>query len=95
MRNIEFTYDRSDRSTPLRQVDVSGFISRTYGWMFLGLLPAYDSQRIRGLAYQYAHGGVGNKEESHKGAVFSALSLYLNFSNLFLSLLRIFGNKRN
>jgi len=30
-----------------------------------------------------------------KGAIMGALSLYLDFINLFLMLLRLFGNQRN
>jgi len=58
--------------------------------VFAGLT-AYDAQRIRSLAYQC----VGTGENEGKGAVFGALSLYLNFINLFLSLLRLFGSKRS
>ena len=30
-----------------------------------------------------------------KGAIMGALSLYLNFINLFMMLLQLFGNQRN
>jgi len=64
------------------------------GVLIFSGLTAYDAQRIRSLAYQYAGGGYRTEEES-KGAVFGALSLYLNFINLFLSLLRLFGSRRD
>lgn len=60
--------------------------------IFAGLT-AYDSQRVRALAYQSTVGG-GQSAESEKGAIFAALMLYLNFINLFLSLLRLFGQRR-
>lgn len=61
--------------------------------VFAGLT-AYDAQRIRAMAVQYS-GGPGGYELERKGAVFGALSLYLDFINLFLSLLRIFGRRRD
>jgi uncharacterized protein len=63
------------------------------GVLIFSGLTAYDAQRIRSLAYHYAGGAFGHEEEG-KGAVFGALSLYLNFINLFLNLLRLFGNRR-
>lgn len=60
--------------------------------VFAGLT-AYDAQRIRSMAYAHATGG--NREEADKGAIFGALMLYLNFINLFFSLLRLFGNRRD
>lgn len=59
--------------------------------IFAGLT-AYDAQRIRALAYQYALNG--DRSEGDKGAIFGALMLYLNFINLFWSLLRLFGERR-
>lgn len=56
-------------------------------------LTAYDAQRIRSMAYYYAGTGMSSSDEG-KGAIFGALSLYLNFINLFLSLLRLLGNRR-
>ena len=56
-------------------------------------LTAYDAQKIRSMAYAHAVGG--NREEADKGAIFGALMLYLNFINLFFSLLRLFGNRRS
>ncbi len=57
--------------------------------IFVGLI-AYDTQRLKRMA-----NGIGQDGEVQtKSAVVGALSLYLNFINLFLSLLRIFGNRR-
>lgn len=52
--------------------------------VFMGLT-AYDTQRIRETIMA---GEDGN------GEVIGALSLYLNFINIFLSLLQLFGDKR-
>ena len=54
--------------------------------IFLGLT-AYDIQKIKKLYAQF--GSAGNL------AVLGALSLYLDFLNLFLFLLRIFGSGRD
>ncbi|KAF5049221.1 Inner membrane protein YbhL [anaerobic digester metagenome] len=54
--------------------------------VFTGLI-AYDMQRIK----QNAEYAMANPEAGKKMAVFSALSLYLDFINLFLMLLRLFG----
>jgi len=57
-------------------------------------LTAYHAQKIRAMAYQATtSGGIGS-DEADKGAIFGALMLYLNFINLFLSLLRLFGGRR-
>ncbi len=64
------------------------------GVLIFSGLTAYDSQKIRMMAYQsVASGGGGGAAE--KGAVFGALMMYLNFINLFLSLLRIMGSRRD
>ena len=51
--------------------------------IFLGLT-AYDTQRIREMV---SYGDSGNAE------VAGALTLYLDFINIFLNLLQLFGNK--
>jgi FtsH-binding integral membrane protein len=51
--------------------------------IFLGLT-AYDTQRIREMI---SYDNIGNAE------VAGALTLYLNFINIFLNLLQLFGNK--
>jgi uncharacterized protein len=54
--------------------------------VFLGLT-AYDTQRIRQMV---SVGGDTGREE-----VWGALSLYLDFINLFLSLLQLFGGRKD
>ena len=52
--------------------------------VFLGLT-AYDTQRIREMV---------SEDDANNIEVLGALSLYLNFINIFLSLLSLFGGKR-
>lgn len=56
--------------------------------IFMGLT-AWDTQKIKESAYAIEPSGVG------KLAVIGALSLYLDFINMFLYLLRFFGNSRD
>ena len=57
--------------------------------IFTGLI-AYDTQKIKELNI------IGNEgtEEDKKEAIIGALTLYLDFINLFLKLLRLFGKKK-
>ena len=57
--------------------------------IFVGLT-AYDTQKIKGMIAEY--GAVD--EVGYKLALLGALTLYLDFINLFLFLLRIFGNRK-
>ncbi len=57
--------------------------------VFVGLT-AYDAQRIKAMAGAFS----ADSEQEKKGAIIGALSLYLDFINLFLILLRIFGKRR-
>lgn len=55
--------------------------------IFTGLI-AYDTQKIKALAT------AENNEFTQKLAICGALALYLDFINLFLMLLRIFGQRK-
>ncbi|HVZ71836.1 MAG TPA: Bax inhibitor-1/YccA family protein [Polyangia bacterium] len=57
--------------------------------VFTGLA-AYDTARLKQLAETYDVSGA----QGRKLAIQGALTMYLNFINLFLTLLRIFGNDR-
>jgi len=57
--------------------------------VFVGLT-AYDTQKIKRMATAFA----AESDEERKGAIMGALALYLDFINLFLMLLRIFGRRR-
>lgn len=72
------------------------FNSEAIDWLitFAGLivfvgLTAYDTQAIKAMSYQ----GFTDEETRKKTAVIGALKLYLDFVNLFLILLRIFGRR--
>lgn len=56
--------------------------------IFVGLT-AYDTQRLKEMAYS-----LDDEETVGKFAVLGALTLYLDFINLFLYLLQIFGKRR-
>ena len=57
--------------------------------VFVGLT-AYDSQKIKRMLAQAEDMGEG----AQKMALLGSLTLYLDFINLFLYLLRIFGRER-
>lgn len=56
--------------------------------IFVGLT-AYDTQKLKNLGSQ----GFVNDESMEKTSIMGALTLYLDFINMFLFLLRIFGNR--
>lgn len=58
--------------------------------VFVGLT-AYDTQKLKGIGEQI---DVSNSAELRRYSILGALTLYLDFINLFLMLLRIFGNRR-
>ncbi len=57
--------------------------------LFVGLT-AYDTQKIKNSYYAVA----GHAEMMGKAAIMGALSLYLDFINLFVMLLQFFGDRR-
>ncbi len=57
--------------------------------VFVGLT-AWDTQRLKNTYYMLAGSGA----ELHKTAIMGALSLYLDFINLFIMLLQLFGDRR-
>ncbi|MGL5297138.1 MAG: Bax inhibitor-1/YccA family protein, partial [Plesiomonas sp.] len=58
--------------------------------LFVGLT-AYDTQKLKMIGEQLS---VDDKENFRKYSIVGALTLYLDFINLFLMLLRIMGNRR-
>jgi len=60
--------------------------------VFVGLT-AYDTQRIKATYVQYAY--AEGPEGAAKRSVYDALSLYLNFINLFMLLLQLLGNRNS
>ena len=77
---------------------VNIFLQSSYAWfyviscvgvlVFVGLT-AYDTQRIKEMYYASDH-----PEISGKKAIMGALKLYLDFINLFIMLLHLFGQRR-
>lgn len=57
--------------------------------VFVGLT-AYDTQKMKKMSLELDV----ESEEGSKGAIMGALALYLDFINMFIFLLRIFGNRR-
>jgi len=60
------------------------------GVLIFAGLTAYDTQKIKSL---YAY--VGGTDMQGKAVIMGALTLYLDFINMFLFLLRLFGSSRN
>ena len=72
----------------MRSSSLDWLISFVTVGVFTGLT-AYDTQKITQTA-RYAQ----DNEDFKKVAVIGALELYLDFVNIFLSLLRLFGKRR-
>lgn len=71
---------------------VSAIISYIGVIVFVGLT-AYDTQKLKEMALTQPADITGAMVR--KGAIMGALTLYLDFINLFLMLLRIFGSSRD
>jgi FtsH-binding integral membrane protein len=65
------------------------FVISVVGVLVFAGLTAYDTQRIKEMYSAYDDGTVASRK-----AIMGALTLYLDFINLFLMLLRIFGDRR-
>ena len=65
------------------------WLSSVFGILIFTGLTIYDTKRLKEMAHLY----VNDEEMMQKGAIFGALSLYLNFINLFIYLLRFFGGR--
>lgn len=68
----------------------TGMIFSLVGVLIFAGLTAYDTQKIKNSNI------IGNEgtAEDHKETIFGALTLYLDFINLFLMILRLMGNRR-
>ena len=64
------------------------FVISVIGVLVFAGLTAYDTQRIKSMYYE-----GDSSETMTKKSVMGALSLYLDFINLFMMLLRLFGNR--
>jgi uncharacterized protein len=66
------------------------WITTYAGVIIFSGLTAYDMQKIK----RYGEAASGGEEAEERRAIQGALALYLDFINLFLFLLRIFGTRR-
>ena len=69
--------------------DVLMFVINVVGVLVFTGLTAYDAQRLKQMAVALPDGRVGSY------AIVGALSLYLDFINLFFFILRLMGGRRN
>ncbi|BCA58628.1 Bax inhibitor-1/YccA family protein [Sphingomonas sp. HMP6] len=72
------------------QSGVMTLVISIVGVLLFAGLTAYDTQRTMSM---YAH--VAGTEDEHRTVIMSALTLYLDFINMFLFILRLFGSSRN
>ncbi len=68
----------------------TSFVFSIVGIIVFAGLTAYDTQKIKGMNTP----GNEGTDAGRKKAIFGALTLYLDFINLFLSLLRLTGRRR-
>jgi len=67
-----------------------GLLISIVGVLLFAGLTAYDTQRTKSM-----YAAVAGTEMEGRVAVMSALNLYLDFINMFLFILRLFGSSRN
>ncbi|MCX8225123.1 MAG: Bax inhibitor-1/YccA family protein, partial [Sulfitobacter sp.] len=67
------------------------FAISAIGVLIFAGLTAYDTQNIKNT--YLAHAQHGDQEWLAKSGIMGALSLYLNFINMFMMLLQLFGNR--
>ena len=67
------------------------FAVSVVGVLIFAGLTAYDTQNIKNTYLQMAH--AGDQEWLGKAAIMGALSLYLDFINMFMMLLQLLGNR--
>ncbi len=74
--------------------DGLGYLISIIGVAVFTGLTAYDVQKLKRIGAGIEYEGI-SANDTKKQALLGALSLYLDFVNLFLMLLRLFGNRRN
>jgi FtsH-binding integral membrane protein len=67
------------------------FAISAIGVLIFAGLTAFDTQNIKNTYLAHAH--HGDSEWLQKSGIMGALSLYLNFINMFMMLLQLFGNR--
>ena len=70
--------------------DALSFVIGIAGVVVFSALTAYDIQKLKRMA----SAGFASDDDRHKATIIGALQLYLDFVNLVISLLRIFGARR-
>ena len=73
------------------QSGAMAFAISVIGVLIFAGLTAYDTQKIKTTYLEMAHSG--DQEWLGKAAIMGALSLYLDFINLFVMLLQLLGNR--
>lgn len=68
--------------------DTFSLVIAALGVLIFAGLTAYDTQKIKSMYFE-----VGNSEFRGKAVIMAALTLYLDFINMFLFLLRFLGNR--
>jgi len=71
------------------QSDAIMFAVSVLGVLIFAGLTAWDTQRLKVSYYEYG----GDEVAAKRMSIMGALSLYLNFINMFLFLLRLFGSR--
>ncbi|OJX81754.1 MAG: hypothetical protein BGO92_15565 [Magnetospirillum sp. 64-120] len=71
------------------QSSMMDFVISAVGVLLFAGLTAYDTQKIKEMYFEADDG-----ETASKKAIFGALTLYLDFINLFIYLLRFLGDRR-
>ena len=71
------------------QSDMMRFVIASVGVLVFAGLTAYDTQQIKDNYYAV----MGDAAAMTKGAIMGALNLYLDFINLFVSLIQLFGSR--
>jgi hypothetical protein len=66
------------------------WVTTATGILLFSALTAYDVQKLK----RYEQPAGADEEAVEKSAIVGALALYLDFVNLFLYLLRLFGRRR-
>jgi uncharacterized protein len=74
--------------------DTMGYVISIIGVMVFTGLTAYDVQKLKRIGAGIEFNGVA-ASETKKLSIMGALNLYLDFINIFLFLLRLFGGRRN
>ena len=72
------------------QSSMLSFVISAVGVLLFAGLTAYDTQKIKSIYFEVA----GQGELVAKSAILGALNLYLDFINMFLFILRLFGGNR-